>query len=284
MELFLAVVPAFAWGSIGLLSNKLGGTAYQQTFGMTIGAFLFSAGVYVVYRPVINYFIIIVGFLSGLLWAVGQHKQFQTMQILGVSNTLPISTGLQLIVNTLAGVLLFREWTNIRETALGILALAALMLGVYFTTVSDGKESIESAAAKKAGIKAVLISTAGYASYTILINATGVDSFAVILPQSVGMYLGASLFSIKQPVKSIYTLRNSLTGLLWALGNVCMLISMKNIGLAVAFSLSQTGIIISTLGGIWLLGETKTKREFRYILFGCLLVIGGGVMLGYLKA
>ena len=63
-----------------------------------------------------------------------------------------------------------------------------------------------------------------------------------------------------------------------------MLISMEKIGLAISFSLSQTGIIISTLGSIWFLGETKTKREFRYILLGCILVIVGGVLLGYVKS
>ena len=79
-------------------------------------------------------------------------------------------------------------------------------------------------------------------------------------------------------------MRNIGTGLLWATGNIFMLISMKNVGLAISFSLSQTGIIISTLGGIWFLGETKSKREFRYVLLGCLGVIAGGILIGYIKA
>jgi glucose uptake protein len=44
------------------------------------------------------------------------------------------------------------------------------------------------------------------------------------------------------------------------------------------------GIIISTLGGIFILGEKKTKKELRYVVIGCLLVIIGGVLLGYMKA
>ena len=39
MEILVALVPMFAWGSIGLVSAKLGGDANQQTLGMTIGAF-----------------------------------------------------------------------------------------------------------------------------------------------------------------------------------------------------------------------------------------------------
>ena len=55
------------------------------------------------------------------------------------------------------------------------------------------------------------------------------------------------------------------------------------IGLAVSFSLSQTGIVISTFGSILLLGEHKTKKEMVYVTVGSLMVIIGGVMLGLLK-
>lgn len=285
MEILIALIPAIAWGSIGLVSNKLGGNSYQQTVGMSAGAVLFSIGVYFVYQPTIDMKIILVGLLSGALWSLGQMQQFQSMKFIGVSNTLPISTGLQLIVNTLAGVLLFREWTSTRDIILGIIAIIVLIFGVTFTTVSDTKETKDdSKGQKKSGARALLFSTLGYGLYTITINAAGVDAMAVILPQAVGMLVGSLLFSMKQEIKSQYTLRNILTGLLWALGNVFMLISMEKIGLAISFSLSQTGIIISTLGSIWFLGETKTKREFRYILLGCILVIVGGVLLGYVKS
>lgn len=76
---------------------------------------------------------------------------------------------------------------------------------------------------------------------------------------------------------------NMTTGLLWGLGNICMLLTMREIGLAISFSLSQMGIIISTLGGIFLLGERKSKEMF-YVIFGCIFVILGGILLGYMKA
>ena len=41
MSIVFALIPMFAWGSIGLVSGKLGGDANQQTLGMTIGAFPF---------------------------------------------------------------------------------------------------------------------------------------------------------------------------------------------------------------------------------------------------
>ncbi|WP_034549484.1 GRP family sugar transporter [Carnobacterium funditum] len=285
MEVLIALIPAFAWGSIGLVSGKLGGTAQQQTLGMTIGSFVFAIGAYIVYQPAFEVQIMIVGLISGLFWTLGQNKQFKSMKLMGVSNTLPVSTGLQLMANTLAGVLLFREWTSSRDLFLGVLALALLIIGVRLTTITDQKDSgNEAISVKKAWMKTLALSTLGYATYTIIINASGVDALAVILPQSIGMVIGALLFSRKEKIWNHYTARNILTGLIWGVGNIFMLISMKAIGLAVSFSLSQMGIIISTLGGIWFLGETKSKREFKYIILGCLLVISGGIVLGYLKS
>lgn len=54
MGFLLALIPAIAWGSIGLVSGKLGGNAYQQTLGMTFGALVFGIGTLIVMRPVLE--------------------------------------------------------------------------------------------------------------------------------------------------------------------------------------------------------------------------------------
>ncbi|EOH60876.1 hypothetical protein I587_00420 [Enterococcus mundtii ATCC 882] len=55
MELLIALVPMVAWGSIGLVSGKIGGDANQQTLGMTIGAFLFSLVAFFSVNPTITH-------------------------------------------------------------------------------------------------------------------------------------------------------------------------------------------------------------------------------------
>ncbi|MDI2598530.1 GRP family sugar transporter, partial [Listeria monocytogenes] len=74
-------------------------------------------------------------------------------------------------------------------------------------------------------------------------------------------------------VKATY--RNIVTGLVWGIGNLFMFMAMAQIGQAVAYSLSQMGIVISTFGSIYLLGEHKTKREMVYVVIGSILVIVG---------
>ncbi|MBA0947640.1 GRP family sugar transporter [Enterococcus gallinarum] len=287
MSIVFALIPMFAWGSIGLVSGKLGGDANQQTLGMTIGAFLFSLIVFFVTMPTIDGWIIVIGLLSGLCWSVGQNGQFHGMKYLGVSVGLPLSTGMQLILNTIAGALFFGEWTQSRDYLLGITALILLVTGAYLTARQDGEQMPETENKMldfPRGFRSLISSTIGYGAYTIIITWAGIDPLAIILPQSIGMLIGASFFALRKTKVNRAVWKNTLSGLLWGIGNVCMLITVQQIGLAVGFSLSQMGIIISTLGGIFLLGEKKTKKEFKYVVFGCLLVIFGGILLGYMKA
>ena len=287
MSIVFALIPMFAWGSIGLVSGKLGGDANQQTLGMTIGAFLFSLIVFFVTMPTIDGWIVVIGLLSGLCWSVGQNGQFHGMKYLGVSVGLPLSTGMQLILNTIAGALFFGEWTQSRDYLLGITALILLVTGAYLTARQDGEQMPETENKMldfPRGFRSLISSTIGYGAYTIIITWAGIDPLAIILPQSIGMLIGASFFALRKTKVNRAVWKNTLSGLLWGIGNVCMLITVQQIGLAVGFSLSQMGIIISTLGGIFLLGEKKTKKDFKYVVFGCLLVIFGGILLGYMKA
>ncbi|KRL84388.1 GRP family sugar transporter [Lacticaseibacillus pantheris] len=283
MAIIIALIPALAWGSIGLVSGKLGGNAYQQTLGMTIGALVFGFGTWVFMQPSITSATWLFGIISGLLWALGQGFQFRSMQQVGVSTAVPISTGMQLVANALAGALLFHEWHSGRDVTLGIIAVGILVIGAALTS---RKEKSEAAAPNHMGkgIQSLLISTIGYAGYTVVYTAAGLDAAAVVLPQAVGMLLGAIVLSFGHEVLTKATAKNVATGLLWGVGNLFMLMATKSVGLAIAFSMSQMGIVISTFGGIFLLGEEKTRKEMVYVTVGSLLVILGGVVLGVMKA
>ncbi len=283
MAIIIALIPAIAWGSIGLVSGKLGGNAYQQTLGMTVGALVFGIGTWLFAHPVMDTKVWLLGILSGLFWALGQSQQFQAMKYVGVSMTVPISTGMQLVASTLAGALLFGEWKTGKDVTMGLLALVLLVIGA---TLSSRKEKMADAGASTSygkGIRTLLISTAGYAGYTIVVNAGHLGATAVVLPQSIGMLVGALLFSIGHDAFQKATAKNIVTGLLWGTGNVFMLVAMSSVGLAIAYSMSQMGIVISTFGSIFLLGERKTHKEMTWVTWGAILIIAGGIVLGMMK-
>ena len=138
-----------------------------------------------------------------------------------------------------------------------------LVTGAYLTARQDGEQMPETENKMldfPRGFRSLISSTIGYGAYTIIITWAGIDPLAIILPQSIGMLIGASFFALRKTKVNRAVWKNTLSGLLWGIGNVCMLITVQQIGLAVGFSLSQMGIIISTLGGIFLLGEKNQKR------------------------
>ena len=61
-----------------------------------------------------------------------------------------------------------------------------------------------------------------------------------------------------------------------------MFYSQPKVGVATSFSLSQLLVIVSTLGGIFILGE-KDRRQMIGIWSGIVVIIIASIILGNLK-
>lgn len=284
--IILALIPMFAWGSIGFASNKIGGKPTQQTFGMTLGALVFAFIVWLVVRPEMTWQLWVFGIIGGILWSVGQSGQFQAMKHVGVSIAGPLSSGAQLVGGSLVGAFIFHEWTKPIQFTLGLIALALLVIGFYFSSKQDQSDNdqVGRPVDLPKGFRALAYSTVGYVSYAVLFNnIMKFEALAVIFPMAIGMVLGALLFMSFKVDLDILVLKNSSVGLLWGIGNIFMLLAAAKAGLAIAFSFSQLGVIISIIGGILFLGETKTKKEMRWVLIGIACFVAGAVLLGIVK-
>lgn len=281
-----ALVPMFAWGSIGFVSNKIGGKPSQQTFGMTLGALLFALVVWLIVRPEMTLQLWIFGILGGFIWSIGQTGQFHAMQYMGVSVANPLSSGSQLVLGSLIGVLVFHEWTKPMQFVVGSLALLLLIVGFYFSSKQDDANAqVNHLRNFSKGFRALTYSTIGYVMYAVLFNnIMKFDVLSVILPMAFGMVLGAATFMSFKVSFDQYVIKNSVVGLLWGIGNIFMLLAASKAGLAIAFSFSQLGAIISIVGGILFLGETKTKKEMRWVVTGIICFIVGAILLGIVKS
>lgn len=288
----LALVPMFAWGSIGFVANKFGGDAKQQTLGMTLGAFVFALIVFLFRMPHLTWQIFLIGFIGGLIWSVGQFGQFNSMKYMGVSVASPLSSGTQLVLGGLIGVFAFHEWTKQIQFILGFIAMIILVVGFYFSSKRDPENTVVAGNYNYAkGLTALTYSTLGYVAYVILFNNLSAlwfnihfDTLTIILPMSVGMIVGALVMGRFQIKMERYVFQNMLVGIMWGIGNIFMLMAASAAGNAIAFSFSQLGIIISTIGGILFLGEKKTKKEMVYVLIGIVLFIVGAILLAIVKS
>ncbi|CAM3860128.1 GRP family sugar transporter [Mesobacillus thioparans] len=280
--ILLALLAAVSWGSIVFVSNKLGGDEDSQTIGTTGGALIFALAVFFYKSPDMPTIVWVVGFISGLFWSLGQKNQFGAVRYLGVAKTAPMSTGLQLIGTTFFGVFIFKEWQTKMNYIVGISALVLIIAGALLTSLKQGGEKGEAKSLKK-GLLVLLISTVGFVGYVVLIRWFNIDGWAAILPQAIGMATGAFLLTFRDKPFNKYAVRNILTGIIWSTGNLGLLLALPRIGVATSFSLSQTGIVISTIGGLFFLNERKSKKQVWRVLLGCVLIIAGGVLLGVTK-
>jgi glucose uptake protein len=78
--------------------------------------------------------------------------------------------------------------------------------------------------------------------------------------------------------------RVAATGVLWSTGNYGMLLLVAKLGAGKGFTISQLSLVVNALVGIyWLKEPLPGTRAARMTLFGCVLAMLGGIILGNLK-
>lgn len=281
MNILIALLPAIGWGLIPLIVNKVPKSKpVNQILGVGIGAVIVGLIVTLIQRPAMNLQISLLAIISGAFWTMGQVGQFLSFTRIGVSKTMPISTGFQLIGNTIIGVLIFGDWKTVNQYVLGILALILIVIGVSLTTVTKNGDS------KKISSKDILLlvfTSIGYWVYSAFPNAVQANAQALFLPQTIGILLGAVIYiaftkrlvtTIKQPA----TWLDILAGLSFGIGAYTYIISAQMNGITSAFIYSQLSVIISTVGGMTILGEHKYGKELVSTLIGLALIVVGAIL------
>lgn len=288
MYILVALIPAIMWGIIPLLVSKFGGKPNQQILGTTLGAVIFAVILYFFTTPAYTWVSFFASLTSGLFWTVGQYLQYTSFRSIGVSKAMPISTGMQLLGTSLVGVLAFQDWNTPVKLTLGFIALAIIIIGAVLTSYQQKKAGNSEGASQslKLGIIMTVFSAIGYVIYATIGQAFHVSGWTSILPQSIGMLLLALILSIRNGGERRFskeTFKNIIVGLSWSVGNLALLLSTNEVGVATSFTLSQMGVVISTLGGLFILKEKKTHRELVSVIIGVILVVIGGALIGYIK-
>lgn len=284
MDILIALLPALFWGSVVLINVLVGGGPYNQIRGTTFGALII--GIILLLTGNAEFgdpTIIIVGLISGAFWALGQGYQLKSISLIGVSKTMPISTGLQLVGTTLFSAVFLGEWSTGTQVTLGLLAMVLLVIGIAMTSIKGKNEASESTKNFGKAMPILLISTVGYVVYVVIAQIFGVDGMNALFFQSIGMAIGGLILSAKHETSIKSTVWNLIPGVIWGIGNLFMFYSQPKVGVATSFSLSQLLVIVSTLGGIFLLGERKDKRQMTGIWAGIVLIVIAAFLLGNIK-
>lgn len=282
--ILLALLPALGWGCQALCMQIVGGKFTQKVMGMVLTVLAVGTTMLFIKPPHWTSDLIIGSILCGVFWGVGMILQVKSYDLVGVSMTMPISTGEQLVGTALVGAIFLQEWTSPIQWLLGIVALIVIIAGITMTAYHEKKGTAGTNVKK--GMIILLISSIGFIGYASFPQIFHLNGWDVLFPQAVTMFVTILILVATQKGNDIFgkhTWKNMLTGAFFEVGNIGILFSNAVNGVAVGFTLSQLNVVISTLGGLWILHETKTSKEKKMIIAGLILVVAGAIIIGITK-
>ncbi|QBP18075.1 ribose uptake protein RbsU [Acetilactobacillus jinshanensis] len=298
LDIFIAILPALLWGAGPLLATLVGGKPIQQVTGTCYGQFVIGVVLYLVYgmifgMPAITFKLLFWPLLGGILWAVAQLMQFTSFKQLSVSIAMPISTGLQVIEIPLLGVIFWGEWYMPHAKLYGFISIAVLIIGICLTSYKQNASSNKKLD-YKGGLTMLIVGSFGYTACSIFPKISDAHTFSqtivLCLGQNIGMCLGAAVMAAFIQHKAHFNVltakvsfKNMIVGLLGGIGILCYLYALSKLGPATAFPLTQMNVLVSTLGGIFILHEHKTYKEMAFILIGLVLILGAATVIAQLK-
>ena len=108
--ILIGILPSVFFGVATTLMGKTGGSDRQRVMGAVLGGLLMAAVATPFLHPAWTPLNLGVSFLTGLLLGVGVCDQLRSYSVLGMSRTMPPSTGGQLVLMSQAGIAIFGEW------------------------------------------------------------------------------------------------------------------------------------------------------------------------------
>ncbi|MFB9770047.1 GRP family sugar transporter [Lactiplantibacillus modestisalitolerans] len=269
----IGLIPALCWGVLPIWIRKFaGGTFRQQLIGTTVGITIVAAGLTWGLHLHCQWSAALLFFASGFCWSFGQGGQYYGYEKLGVSTTMPLSTAMQIVGNSIIGGLLFHEWSGLPDILLSLVMLLIILFGVALT---NQRLHLQAGQARYYLILAV--STIGYWGYSALPHYAQVGSnLNGFLPQALGM-LSAALLIGATKTREVWrpaTGKNVSSGIIFSAAAATYLVSLSLNGMVNAFILSQLNVIVSTLIGGFVLNEF-IHGQARRSVFGLVILLTG---------
>ncbi|MDE6491702.1 MAG: GRP family sugar transporter [Lactobacillus sp.] len=282
MSIIYMLIPALAWGVLPLAVARIKGKPINQILGTTVGTLIVGLITLPFIKLNIDAKTFWMAALAGAFWVIGQLGQYTGYAKVGVSETMPISTGLQLIGTSLVGVVIFGEWGSTSAKIWGFIGIALLILGAILTSVSDTGTSEGNKSNQTGTIIMLVCTTLGFIVYNAIPRALSASGIAIFFPESVGMVLAVLVYLVftRQlgELKAKSSWQSLIAGFIFSIAALGYIMSVRDNGVNTAFVVSQLSVVISTLGGMLVLGEQKSKKGYIFTISGLILIFVGAIL------
>jgi glucose uptake protein len=269
MGLLFAVGAAISWGTFFVPVRKVIVENIWQLQGATgMGAILFAIPVGFFW----GFEILPSGLLSGAIWTAGNILALYSVRLIGLSRTSPFLAGFSILVSFLWGTLFFGEKFN--YFILAIIAVGLLLGGLPFIANTAKGLPVQ----KKGYLVAAASGLIG-GSYVIPMQAThslqsgffssGLSIFVIGIP----LLVLSRRFIKKEIVAGI------VSGGMFNVGSLTVLIAIGLIGITVAYPISQTATLLAVSWGILYFKEIIHRRNIIRVITGAALIMCGAGLL-----
>lgn len=283
MKYVYLFLPAIGWGLMPLvIASVKNSTVYNQIVGTVAASFVFGAIVMAIMHPAMSWSLFLLSALGGACWVIGQVGQYISYEKIGVSETMPISTGLQLIGVPLVGVLAFGEWSSPQAKLYGFIGILVLIIGVVLTSFTDRGTSEGNKSNQVSTIILLVLTSLGYITSSSIPKALHGNSVSIFFGQTFGMLVAVFIYTLVTKNLHVWkeksTVQSGGAGILYAIAALAYILSVQDNGVNMAFVISQLCVVISTLGGLIFLHEKKTRSGLIFTIAGLILIIGGAML------
>lgn len=283
MNILIALIPALGWGIQPLILGKIGGKPSNQILGTGIGALIVGLIINFTMSPnPIPTNVFLISLLSGIFWVIGQVGQYKALKLIGVSKTMPLTTGLQLIGTSIISIIFFGEWASNISKVGGAFAILLLIIGAVLTSFSE--ENTSKSTFYK-GLMILTLTSVGYWVYSALPKMVNASGLSIFFPQMLGVFIGATvytLFSNRSAFKATVSWKLVVIGLTFSVSALAYIFAAQANGVVTAFIMTQLNVVVATLGGLLILKESKTHKELIFTLLGLVLIVVGSVITVFL--
>jgi glucose uptake protein len=264
-----AVVSAVSWGTFFVPIKKVKvGNIWQLQGATGIGVILFAIPVGFLW----GFGILPSGLLSGTIWAIGNVLALYSVRLIGLSRTSPFLAGFSILVSFFWGILFFGE--KFHYLILAIVAVSLLLVGLPFIANTT---------------KGLPIQKKGY----LIAAASGLIGGSYVIPMQATHSLQSGFFSSSLSIfvigipMLIYSRRfirkeiaaGILSGSLFNVGSLTVLMAVGLIGITMAYPISQTATLFAVSWGVLYFKEIIDRRHISRVIIGAGLIMCGAGLL-----
>lgn len=278
--IIFALIAAIGWG-VYLVPFKLARGAdpifYQAMMTPFILVTTVIAAIIFGFSLGLNWF----GLVAGLIWGAGIFCFTRGVKMAGLALASPVMVSGVMVLSFLWGVLFFNE--QFGQIYLSLASIAMLVAGAFIVgTIHGGKRT-------NTFTHGLIFAAVGgliFGSYLVPINASGMPLEDSLFSMSMGIVVSTwAMFLLhRSPFQRKFVLHSAVTGTVWNVANVASFFAVSIAGLAVAFPITQLGVIPPILIGIVFFKELRDRRQLTKVALGSAILIAGAMLLALSKA